>query len=292
MTLPLFVMTVALVLLLVLTFLMRLTFKGARFVRPGRVTGIIGRKGHGKSLFLVHEMLRAVGRRQVCDICTRREGERVTHRVTVASNCELELPEHLAPFYAFVDSWDDLYHLPHMTLCVIDEIGMAKWAPADATARLPKRAVWFLAQCRKLGVEFVWCAQREDRVTAGLRAQTDEVGFVQRGYFRSMSVRFVEPEDVQKLRNRMRGFKPLWVYRYRVTRRLAAAYNTFQMVAPPDGPDSLLAGLDGGGPSLGGAGGLPSSSMDRVTSPVPGSTFATVESQGPVSEHDASTHQS
>jgi hypothetical protein len=221
----------ALGLVSLLVMFMRLSFRGGRTLRIGKVTGVIGRKGHGKSLFLVHEMLRSAGQVQLCPICTNREGHRVTHRITVASNCELQLPAKLQPYYRFIDCWDDLYDLPHMTLAVVDEIGMAGWAPADQTYRLPKKAVWFLAQCRKLGIEFMWCAQREDRVTVGLRSQTDEVGYCARGYLRTMRVRFVEPEDVPKLRSRAKGFRPDWVYRYRVTRRLARAYNTFQLVA-------------------------------------------------------------
>jgi len=221
---------------LLLLLALRLGFKGQRFLVMGQVTGIVGRKGHGKSLFLVHEMLRTVGRLQRCEKCTRERGEKVSHRVRVASNNFVTLPPKLQEFFIPLDPslsdedwWAQMELLPHCCLVVIDEMGIR--APASQGFRLCGRATAYLAECRKFQHEVIWCAQREDRVTVGVRAQTAVMGLCSRGYFRSMSVRFCEPEDIDRLRRRSQTkFKALSVYRYRVTKRLGAAYDTFALI--------------------------------------------------------------
>lgn len=215
---------------LVLAGFMRLASKGPRTLREGKVTGVIGRKGHGKSMFMVHEALRTLGQKQPCQKCSDEQGRKVMHPRRVAANFDLRAPNARHQQYVHrIRSFDDLYDLPHMTLAFIDEIGI--WFPAaNGAPPLPESVRHMLGQCRKYVLEIVWCTQREDRVTLGVRAQTDEIGICRKGMFRQMAVRFFEPEDVSQGRPK-NGIKPLWTYRYRVNRKLARAYNTYEFIA-------------------------------------------------------------
>lgn len=221
---------------LVLVAFMRWESKSARYFVEGRVTGIVGRKGHGKSLFAVHETLRHLGNPVWCRECG------VKHRGVVASNTRLDLPAQLVPFYLFVESWDDLLSLPHATLVVLDEVHL--WAPAVQGQQLPPRVRWLLSQCRKLHLEIMWVSQHEDRVSLGLRRQTDEVGICRRGFVKaSMCVRFFDIDELPRARQHQRGanrVRPLWVFRYRVTRKLAAAYDTYQLLQPSSDTDEAV----------------------------------------------------
>lgn len=217
-------MLAALVPLLALTLWMRYTSTGVRRLREGRVTGIVGRKGHGKSLFTVHELLRSIGNEQVCKLCSRNAGRRVTHRVTIASNVNLTLPPDQRPYFRLVRGVDDLYNLPHMTFVALDEVQL--WWPAIQGQQLPERVVKLITQCRKLVLEIVWISQHEDRVALGLRRLTDEIGVCERGWGKFMRVRLYQPENVRKPKLHE------WTFRYRVTKKLAAAYNTYEFMEP------------------------------------------------------------
>lgn len=227
---------------MVLGWFMRSTSTGARRVRAGRVTGVVGRKGGGKTLFMTHELLRTIGTRQLCGPCTNEQGRNVFHRATIATNGTLELPEGLLPYYVHLDSFDDIavvgedgkpyVKLPHCTLVAIDEAHLKGWFPAQAGVMLPPIVQWYLSQCRKPHHEVMWLTQHETRCSAGMKVLTDEMGLCTKGMFRQMKVRFWEPENFRlkglgKDRNR-----PDWTFRYRVTRRLASAYNTYELLMP------------------------------------------------------------
>lgn len=254
----------------VLGLMMRSSSTGPRRLREGVVTLIVGRKGHGKSLYAVHEMLRTVGTRCWCRECETH------HPVTIASNVTLRLPPSV-PF-VHVGEWSDIVAefedddgvrrnlclLPHCTLLVLDEVHLG-FAPATQGVQLPRAVRWFLAQVRKLHVEVIGISQHEDRVSLGFRRQTDEVGVCQRGMFRRMRVRLYEPELVGKARTGpARGanaVRPNWVFHYRVTRKLSRAYDTYELL---DGADEFDRA-----PSLGRASGrgrsLASASVDSGT---------------------------
>lgn len=220
--------------------MMRRSSTGYRRLREGRVTGIVGRKGHGKTLFAVHEMLRHIGSNQPCRKCSR-HGERISHKGTVVTNVALDLGPELNKYFVHVTSLEHLISLlptdasdertgkiPHQSLVLIDEAHL--WFPAKAGAQLADNVASFLAQCRKYAVEVIWLAQREDRAALGLRAQTDEVGICQRGYVRGMTVKFCEPENVAALRAKKKDVRADWTFRYRVTPRVSSAYDTYQLI--------------------------------------------------------------
>lgn len=213
------------VVLLVLMVLMRRSSTGDRPFRPGFVTGIVGRKGHGKTLFVTHELLRHVGRKHKCWKCTIETGRTVHHVGRIAANFRLKVEPQLRQYVSHVSRWEDLEDLQHGTLCAIDEAHMDGWMPAKAGKQLDPYVRWVLAQCRKLEVELLWSCQHEDRIALEGRRQTDEIGICRKGLARRMSVRFFEPEDARK-----KDVKPSWTYRYKVTKRVAQTYNTYELI--------------------------------------------------------------
>ena len=205
-----------------------------------------GPKRSGKTLFMVHEILRTAGRPVVCPVCTfagpvGRFGrqKRVRHRMRVATNIwPLALPEKLAPHVVHVASWADcMANDAHCTLFVIDEI--QTWSPADALYSLPEDERRWLAQMGHDAGEMLWSAQSEDRVSIGVRRLTDQIALVAVGWFGARLVRFGLFEHADKLRSSAAAayaggrrpasaIRPLWVYRFRVSRRVSRCYNTHQ----------------------------------------------------------------
>lgn len=234
--------------LAVVGLLMRATSKGGRTVREGRVLGIIGRKGAGKSLLATHELLRSIGVRQVCQKCTKDHGEKIVHRGHVATNGSLKVNERQAEYVHIVKGWWDIvgerpreewgpkgedryyFKLPHKTLILLDEFDL--WLPAKQGETVPEHVRWYLKQCRKGIQEVMWIAQHESRVALGARLLTDELGHVTRGLFGGKKVEFYEVENYRKP-----GRKPDWTFRYRVTSKIANAYDTYELLMPDDDPE-------------------------------------------------------
>lgn len=243
------VLGVAALVLAALGYLMRGASTGPRLVREGRVVGIVGRKGHGKTLFAVHELLRSLGVKQRCHKCSREMGRRVTHPVHIASNLTIDVPEKHRDLFHRIDGWDDIvgvvrgddgqdryvFLLPHCTLIMLDEAHL--FAPAKQGEQLPEAVRWYLSMLRHDVQELIWVTQHESRVSLGLRLQTDELGLCRKGLLRQMSVRFFEPENFRKM-----GARPDWTFRYRVTKKLAAAYDTYAMLQPDQSSEGIRNG--------------------------------------------------
>jgi len=240
--------------------LSRRSSQGVRPFRAGFVTIVTGRKGHGKSIFAVHEMLRHVGQPVYCKKCTSkpelreqfgafrgRFSSKWFHYGHVATNAALTVDNDLAQYVHVVTGWEELgewvrddlgnltirERLPHGTLLVIDEAHL--WCPAKAGEVLPERQKLLLSQLRKLMVEAVFVTQNVLNVAVGLRRQTDEIGVCRKGMWSRMTIRFWDPEEVNRP-----GCKSLWRYGYKVTKRLAAAYDTFELIVPADDVDAGL----------------------------------------------------
>lgn len=263
-----------LILLSVMTTLMRRSSKGVRNFRAGFVTGIVGRKGHGKTILTVHEALRHIGQPVYCPKCTKRadvrqteaergfpayrKGKRWYHTGTIATNGSLKLPPHLVKYWTYVTSWDDLAtwefdaagrnmtvveRLQHGCLVIVDEMHL--WSPAKAGETLPARQKLLLSQLRKLVLEMIYATQNIANVSIGLRRQTDEIGVCRKGMFKRMAVKFWDPEEVQRP-----GCKSLWSYRYRVTRKLGNAYDTYELIMPAEDSDEQFAADTSRAPGL------------------------------------------
>lgn len=210
-----------------LSMMMRRSSKGQRRFAEGKVTGITGRKGHGKTIFGVHELLRHVNGKHYCRECSKNLGHRAAHQGTIASNGNLMLSGIAAERYVHVESWSDLLDLPHGTLVMLDEVQNG-WAPATAGQVFPELPQWILTQCRKLHIEVIWITQDWGNVSAGLRRLTDEIARCHKSYFRQMAVRFY---DIAAGTPNFKE-KPLWKYSYRVTSELANSYDTYELLKP------------------------------------------------------------
>lgn len=245
---------------LLLTFGMSRASKGRRAFRGGFVTIVTGRKGHGKSMFTVHEALRHIGKPVYCRKCSmkpeirerfgaiRVKGGQWGHLGSVASNAALKLSDSLLPYWFYVAGWDDVAvwvvddetgrltveeKLPHGTLLIVDEAHL--WCPIQDGQVLPKRQKLLLSQLRKLVIEGVFVTQSLLNVAVGLRRQTDEVGVCRRGMWGRMCITFWDPEAVQKP-----GQDSLWKYAYRVRKRVANAYDTYELIVPAEDSDDEL----------------------------------------------------
>ena len=232
---------------LVLYVFTQLASKGERKFQEGRVVGVTGKKGHGKTIFGVHELLRHVNGRYPCRECSTLEGRRVNHDGHIATNGSINVPEHLASRVHHLTNWDDVKALPHGCLVMLDEVHLMGWAPAQAGQTLPADVQWILSQCRKLHLEIMWISQDLGNVSAGLRRQTDEIARCQKSYFRRMSISFFEIVGGVPQFNA----KAAWKYAYRVTSKLAASYDTYELLAmvPAVGGVSREAGLPPAAPS-------------------------------------------
>ncbi len=152
---------------------------------PGRVTGVVGRMGSGKSLYAVRRVIRHL-----------RKGNPVATNFTLR-NVPAEWSERAIRF----TGWDDLLHLEGTTarplLVVVDEAqGLA---PSHKAIALPNHARWKLAQGRKFRLDFLWISQHEDRVNRVIRDLTTDVVLCQ-AWFGGlvMTCTTFEPEYVRK----------------------------------------------------------------------------------------------
>lgn len=230
--------------------LMRLGgWKGERTVKDGVATCVFGRKGAGKSLFMVHEALRCIGRPQRCKVCSFDKTSTVnSHRVHVAANFDLILPEELRPYFIRLPSERDaMVHvlfrevegrpgeyesgLPHLTLVLIDE--MALWFPARAgSMSLPKMFQGWVQMLRRFHHELIYVAHDFSRVNKGVRDLTDEAAYLRKGLLGVRTVTTGDISDVRKLEQwpRPKGFRPHEVYRFRITAAVTEAFNTHEIV--------------------------------------------------------------
>lgn len=179
---------------------------------PGRVMGVVGRMGGGKTMFAVDLALRQI-----------RLGGRV------AANFHLNGidPEK----FAFIRGWDD-YLLAEDCLVIIDEAHL--WAPSSHSKTFPMAARTALAFGRKSGVSTVWIAQHESRVNRTLLDLTTDMVLCSSSA-RRLRVEFWSIEDFRK-----QNKKPWLVERRRIRPDVANAYNTKEKILV----DSYLDGVD------------------------------------------------
>lgn len=192
--------------------LMRLSSSGPRPFYGGRVTGVVGRMGSGKTLFVVWTLQR-----------------RLLAGGTVAANFTLDVPGAKGTILR-IRSWEDLAALPPRTLAVVDEAHL--WAPATAGRSIPAEVRWLLSHLRKLEIELWWITQHEDRVAAAVRQQTHEMVRCKRRGAGRRGVHVAEWFTPESLRSK--DVKPLWRIRYRPTKRLISTYATHEMIAADD----------------------------------------------------------
>lgn len=200
----------------------------------GRVVGVIGRMGSGKTLFAVAEMRRRfrAGLRVSSNFklsfpctCSRRHKRRYSEGVH-AGNCYSRRAELWSPFRG----WEELALLRNCVV-VLDEAHL--YAPAVAGYALSIDARWAISMCRHNSIDLYWITQHESRVTKTLRDLTTEMVLCKRYRFprRCKAVGW-EPEEFRQPR------KWMWSKTYRPDRSLRKLYDTHELVLPDGRADA------------------------------------------------------
>jgi len=161
---------------LVLRVLVVLT--GKRKSQPaGRVVGIVGKMGSGKSYLAV-----------------RLARDRLRAGVDVYSNFLIQPPAGWKGNAHAFRGWDEFASIRDAVV-IIDEAHLL--APSYAHARFPQTARTALAFARKYGLDVYWVSQNEDRVNRTLRDLTNDIAVCEkRG--RRFRVTWYSAEDVRK----------------------------------------------------------------------------------------------
>lgn len=171
-------------------------------LRPGWMCGVVGLRGHGKSLFVA-----------------RLIAQRLHAGVNVVANF---------PIGGGVNrmvSWEDAILAPAGSMVVLDEAH--QWAQARAGQSLDLFAQWYVSHARKLGHEVWWIAQDETQVASGVRVQTNEYVECRRVTSKRHRASSYAPREFRKSKA-----KPLWAWWYSPVGAAIKIYDTYELVRP------------------------------------------------------------
>lgn len=178
----------------------------------GKVVGLVGLMGSGKTMFAVKEALR-----------------RMAKGVDVYTNFTMDV-EHLGypgKHYKLGPSiWDEIAVLTDAVV-IIDEAHVA--APSHQHINFPMIARTAMAYARKQGLDVYWISQDEERVNKTLRSLTNKIGLCERTLFGGFVVRFYEPKDFRKVKAR-----PIDRRRYKLDLGIARCYDTKEQILVDD----------------------------------------------------------
>lgn len=199
----------ALVALAAVVFVSAMLNSGPAAFRRGIVTGVVGRMGSGKTLFVMHRCYKHL-----------KAGGQLTANFSLTPTPEMvRKGARIGRF----TSWAELAREPSGTLVVLDEAHL--FAPSTQGFRLPDEARWYLSMCRKLGHEVMWCCQHESRVSTQLRAQTHEMVICKPVGFGWHRAKYYDPDEFRKASARM------WYGRwYRRAKPVISLYDTFELI--------------------------------------------------------------
>lgn len=177
----------------------------------GRVIGIIGKMGAGKTMHAVRMAVR-----------------RLEAGVDVASNFTLDLGVIGSKGrWAPITSLGDLEHIRNAVV-IIDEAHLL--APSSHSKNFPMQARQALAFARKNGLDLFWISQHEERVNRTLRDLTTEYHFCTKGYKKgTFKVEVWEPEKFRKA-----SATPDRRMLFKFDAKVAAAYDTTQVIQLDD----------------------------------------------------------
>ncbi|MHB8463452.1 MAG: zonular occludens toxin domain-containing protein [Acidimicrobiales bacterium] len=171
----------------------------------GRVVGIVGRMGSGKSYMAV-----------------RLAYNRLLAGARVCTNFTMNLPPELAKNWRQFRGWEDFAELENC-IVIIDEAQL--YAPSNKVLSFPTVARWKLAQARKFKLDVYWISQHENRVNSVLRDLTHMIYVCQAwlGGKTFMAYGF-EPENIRK--------KGQHIDRqtYRFKQKIGDLYDTLQIL--------------------------------------------------------------
>lgn len=196
--------------LIVGSLLISLFVKVNRRRTTGKVVGIVGRMGSGKSY-------RAVMMAE----------QRLKDGVDVVSNFKLELdPDEYPGVWRPFQGWDQFADLKDAVV-IIDEAQLV--APSSSHAHFPMVAKMGMSHARKNGLDVYWISQHEDRVNRTLRDLTTSMILCE-SYFNGTFFRAVEwaPEDFRK---RKKHVSKQW---YRRRSAISDLYSTSELIEPDE----------------------------------------------------------
>jgi len=171
-------------------------------LRPGWMCGVVGLRGHGKSLFVA-----------------RLIAQRLAGGVNVVANFPI------AGGANRMVSWEDAILAPERSMVVLDEAH--QWARARAGQSLDAMADWYVSHARKLEHEVWWIAQDETQVASGVRVQTNEYVECKRVWKGRHKASSYSPREFRKAK-----VKPLWSWFYQPKGAALQVYDTMELVRP------------------------------------------------------------
>jgi len=171
-------------------------------LRPGFMCGVVGLRGHGKSLFVA-----------------RLIAQRLQGGVNVVANFPV------AGGVVRMKSWEDCILAPEGSMVVLDEAH--QWARAQAGKSLDPFADWYISHARKLEHEVWWIAQDESQIASSVRVQTNEMVECKRMTSKRHRAASYAPRDFRKAKARN-----LWAWWYRPVGPATKVYDTMELVRP------------------------------------------------------------
>lgn len=233
-------------------------FKGGEKIRDslgGKVIGIVGRMGSGKTyMAVVIAWQHLQAGHDVRTNFTMRLGDKFYQpRISTTRVQTDEAKKHveektIAPWFhclprvsipwAYFDGWDQFADLSNCVV-VIDEAQL--YAPSYKPLAFPLLARWKLAMARKFHLDVYWISQHEDRVNSTLRHLTNLI-YVCNSWFSAawFTAKGYEPEYVRRPKKNLARKS----YRFRL--ELAQLYDTLEVLTPDEhlGDEKQSARLD------------------------------------------------
>lgn len=198
---------------------------GMPAVREGWISGVIGRMGQGKSLYVM-----TLARRHLRYGGTVISNFRID--TTVTGGNWVEFRGWVPLLESLVERLEgaprDARGRPDVqpALVLLDEAHL--YAPANGMV-LPDVARWILSHLRKLRAEMMWCTQHESRVASALREQTSELVSVRRQLFmrNHFTAAVWEPEKFRK-----RNEECIFKVTYSLRPEVIEMFNSWDLIAP------------------------------------------------------------
>lgn len=237
-----------------------LTSRGYRFA-SGRIEGVIGVMGSGKSLFAVTKIIlpaaRSMSKKR--GLYCGHTGRKVERIIT---NFEMDLPypdvevvylngsrifDHLLELAGEWSEWNErkeVFEPKLHALVIIDE---AHLFMPSAKLKLATKAAYVFSMARKMNAEIWWITQNEMKIHKRLRDDTSMIWRVGRsaslwtlitGPSKWFTARGYEPEKLHRLNS-----APHDQRRYRLSKAAIACYNSFELIVPDAEADVSLDSL-------------------------------------------------
>jgi len=234
-----------------------LTSRGYRFA-SGRISGVVGVMGSGKSLFAVTKIILPAARSMSkkhglwCGHTSRRVERIIT-------NFEMELPypdvevvyldgsrvfDHLMEIAALHAEWNDRKQIWEPKLNALVIIDEAHLFMPSAKLKLAQKAAYVFSMARKMNAEMWWITQSEMKIHKRLRDDTSLIWRVGRsasiwtlltGPSKWFTARAYEPELIGRANATMTDQR-----RYRLTKQAIRCYNSFELIVPDAETDVSL----------------------------------------------------